>query len=168
MDTVVLLLFLLSMAVGLAFLVLGLPGNFLILFAAVLYGWYGGFDELTAGVLAVMAALAVGGEVAEFALGVAGGKRWKSSNAAIAASFVAGFVGAVMGAPLLFGLGAVVGAFAGAFLGAFVVELMLEGDAARAARSALGIFLGRLGGMFVKGLAGLAMVVISVVSVIKN
>ncbi len=168
MDTAVLLLFLLSMAVGLAFLVLGLPGNFLILFAAVLYGWYGGFDELTPGVLAVMAALAVGGEVAEFALGVAGGKRWESSNAAIAASFVAGFVGAVMGAPLLFGLGAVVGAFAGAFVGAFVVELLLGGDVARAARSGLGIFLGRLGGLFVKGLAGLAMVVISVVSVIKN
>jgi len=166
MDILLFILYLTVAVMGLVAVVFGLPGNFIILTAAVLYAWYGGFEQITPPTIAWLAALAVLGEVVEFALGIAWGKRWKSSNAAIVASIFAGILGALAGAVFWFGAGSVPGAFIGAFLGAFVVEYVKGRGAVQALKSGWGIFIGRVGGIMVKGFIGVAMIVISVVSVV--
>lgn len=168
MDVAIFIVFLIFAFAGLVTIVFGLPGNFIILADCLLYGWYGGFELLTFKAIVVLIVLAVVAEVLEFLLGVVWAKKWKSSNKAVVASIAGGIVGAIVLAPILFGAGAVLGGLLGAFLGAFTVEYAGGLGAKQAARSGWGAFVGKVGGMMAKGLLSFAMVVISVVSVIRH
>ena len=167
-DYLIFFLFILVAFAGLISNVFGFPGNFIILAASILFGWYDDFKEVTITVLVVLLALALLGELVEFVLGMAGAKKYKSSNKAIAGSIVFGIIGGILGIPFFFGIGAVIGAFVGAFAGAFLVELTLEKNVDRAMKSGWGAFVGRLGGTFFKGAIGIAMIVIMIVSVVGN
>ncbi|GIW48356.1 MAG: hypothetical protein KatS3mg078_2233 [Deltaproteobacteria bacterium] len=165
MELFAFLLFVFVSILGLISLVFGLPGTFVILCAAILYGWYQGFSEVTPKVLVVLGLLAVFGEVLEFIMSVAGAKRQKSSKSAVLGSIVGGIAGAVFGAPFLFGIGSVIGAFLGAFVGAFLVELLKQKTVEQALRSGWGAFCGRLFGAFAKGVIGIIMITVVVLSV---
>lgn len=168
MDILVLILFVLFSLLGLLSLVFNLPGNFIILTLCVLYGWYGGFMEITFTVIAVLAGLALLGELLEFLLGVAGAKKWRSSNAAVVGSIAGGIVGAILGVPFFFGIGALVGGLLGAFLGATVVEKARGLALREAMHSGIGAFVGKLGGMLTKAVIGCAMIVLTVVAAIGD
>jgi len=168
MDYVIFFLFLSVSFFGLISHVFGLPGNFIILGASILLAWYGGFHNVTVTVIIVLIALALLGELVEFVLGIYGAKKYKSSNKAIAGSIVFGIAGAVLGLPFLVGIGAVIGAFIGAFVGAFLVDLFIQKDIDSAVRSGWGAFIGRVGGTVSKAALGMAMIVITVVSVVRN
>ena len=167
-DYLIFFLFILTAFAGLISHVFGFPGNFIILGASILLGWYEGFKEVTITVLAVLLGLALLGELVEFILGILGAKKYKSSNKAIAGSIVFGIIGGILGIPFFFGIGAVIGAFIGAFAGAFLVEFLLEKNVDRAMKSGWGAFLGRLAGTFFKGAIGIAMIVIVIASVLGN
>ena len=168
MDYVIFFLFLVVSFFGLISHVFGLPGNFIILGASFLLGWYGGFQDVSVTVLIVLLGLALLGELIEFVLGVYGAKRYRSSNKAILGSIVFGIAGGVIGLPFFLGLGAVIGAFIGAFVGAFLVDLLVQKNMDSAMKSGWGAFLGRVGGTVSKGALGMAMIVITVVSVVRN
>lgn len=131
-------------------------------------GWYGGFKEVTVTVLIVLTGLALLGELIEFVLGIYGSKKYKSSGRAIAGSIVFGMAGGVLGLPFFLGIGAVIGAFIGAFVGAFLVELVVRRKVRGAVQSGWGAFVGRVGGTVSKAAVGMAMIVIAVVSVVRN
>jgi hypothetical protein len=168
MDYVVLVLYILVSLAGLVSLIFGLPGTFIILGASVLYGWYGGFSEITVRVIIVLVVLALAGELIEFLLGILGSKKYESSNRAIVGSIIFGIIGAVMGAPFFFGIGAVIGAFAGAFAGAILMELSQGKKMDEAIKSGWGAFLGRVAGTISKGAVGIAMIAITVLAVLNN
>ncbi len=168
MDYIVFVVFLIVAFAGFISLLFGLPGTFVILADSILYGWYKGFNEITTKVIVILAALAVFGELLEFLLGILGAKREKASNSAIAGSIVGGIAGAILGAPFLFGIGAVIGAFVGAFAGAFLVELLKRRTINQAIQSGRGAFLGKVVGTITKGAIGIAMITITVISVIRN
>lgn len=168
MDYVIFFLFLLVSIFGLISHVFGLPGNFIILGASILLAWYGGFHDISVTVLIVLIALALVGELIEFVLGIYGAKKYKSSNKAIVGSIVFGIAGAVLGLPFFLGIGAVIGAFIGAFVGAFIVDLFIQKNVDSAVKSGWGAFLGRVGGSISKAALGMAMIVITVVSVVRN
>jgi len=168
MDILLFVLFLLVSIIALVSLLFGVPGNFIVLAASVLYGWYGGFEQITVRVVIILACLALFAELLEFVLGIAGAKKWKSSNKALIGSFVLGIFGAIAGAPFFFGAGAVVGAFAGAFLGAYIVDYFMTKDSIRALHSGVGALIGKVGGFFAKGFITVAMIVISLASIINN
>lgn len=168
MDYVVLALYILVSLAGLVSLIFGLPGTFIILGASVLYGWYGGFSEITVRVIILLVVLALAGELIEFLLGILGSKKYESSNRAIAGSIIFGIIGAVMGAPFFFGIGAVIGAFAGAFAGAILMELSQGKKMDEAIKSGWGAFLGRVAGTISKGALGIAMIAITVLAVLNN
>ncbi len=168
MDYVLLALYILVSLAGLVSLAFGLPGTFIILGASVLYGWYGGFSEITVGVIIILVVLALAGELIEFLLGILGSKKYESSNRAIAGSIIFGIIGAVMGAPFFFGIGAVIGAFAGAFAGAILMELSQGKKMDEAIKSGWGAFLGRVAGTISKGAVGIAMIAITVLAVLNN
>lgn len=168
MDYVVLALYILISLAGLVSLIFGLPGTFIILGASVLYGWYGGFSEITVRVIIILVVLALAGELIEFLLGILGSKKYESSNRAIVGSIIFGIIGAVMGAPFFFGIGAVIGAFAGAFAGAILMELSQGKKMDEAIKSGWGAFLGRVAGTISKGALGIAMIAITVLAVLNN
>ena len=119
MEYFLLFLFLLVSLTALFSHVFGLPGNFIILGAALLFGWAGSFEEISARILLILLGIALFGELIEFLLGIFGAKKYKSSNKAVAASIVFGIIGGILGVPFFFGIGAVIGAFLDAFLVAF-------------------------------------------------
>ncbi len=168
MDYVIFILFFLFAFAGLLSHIFGLPGNFIILAASLLLGWSGDFKEVTINTIIVLVFLAVLGEVIEFVLGIIGAKKYKSSNKAIIGSIIFGIVGGILGVPFFFGIGAVIGAFIGAFAGAFVVELMIEGSMNRAVKSGWGAFIGRAFGTVSKVVLGVTMIVLTIVSVVRN
>jgi len=168
MDYVLLALYILVSLAGLISLIFGLPGTFIILGASVLYGWYGGFSEITVRVIIILVVLALAGELIEFLLGILGSKKYESSNRAIVGSIIFGIIGAVMGAPFFFGIGAVIGAFAGAFAGAILMELSQGKKMDEAIKSGWGAFLGRVAGTISKGAVGIAMITITVLAVLNN
>ena len=168
MDYVLLAFYILVSLAGLVSLVFGLPGTFVILGASVLYGWYGGFSEITVRVIIILVVLALAGELIEFLLGILGSKKYESSNRAIVGSIIFGIIGAVMGAPFFFGIGAVIGAFAGAFAGAILMELSQGKKMDEAIKSGWGAFLGRVAGTISKGAVGIAMIAITVLAVLNN
>lgn len=168
MDYVIFSLFILIAIAGLISHLFGLPGNFIILGASILFGWYGGFEEITFKIIIILVILALLAEVIEFILGILGSKKYKSSNKAIVGSIIFGIVGGILGIPFFFGIGAVIGAFIGAFAGAFIIELTLEKNFDRAVKSGQGALLGRVGGTISKGAIGLTMIVITIVSVVRN
>jgi len=167
-EYIVFSLFLFIAIAGLISHIFGLPGNFIILGVSILFGWYGGFKEITLTTLIVLLALALLGELIEFIVGILGAKKYKSSNKAIVGSIVFGIIGGILGIPFFLGIGAVIGAFIGAFVGAFFVEFLLEKNVDRAMKSGWGAFLGRLAGTFFKGAIGVTMVVIVIVNVMGN
>jgi len=168
MDYVVLAFYLLFSLAGLVSLIFGLPGNFVILGASILYGWYGGFHEITVKIIIILIVLALAGELIEFLMGVLGSKKYESSNRAIAGSIIFGIIGAILGAPFFFGIGAVAGAFAGAFAGTIIVELLQGKNMDEALRSGWGAFIGRVAGTISKGAVGIAMIAVTVVAVLNN
>jgi len=168
MDYLILALYIIFSLAGLVSLIFGLPGNFIILGASVLYGWYGGFHEVTVKTIIILIVLALAGELIEFLLGILGSKKYESSNRAIVGSIIFGIIGAILGAPFFFGIGAVVGAFAGAFAGAIIVELSQGKKMDEALKSGWGAFIGRVAGTISKGAIGIAMIAVTVVAVLNN
>jgi uncharacterized protein YqgC (DUF456 family) len=81
------------------------------------------------------------------------------------ASLIGGVIGALLLTPVFMGLGALIGSFLGALLGAFFVEILNQKDLKPAARAGYGALMGRLAGMFAKGLCALAMVIITLMSI---
>jgi uncharacterized protein len=124
MDWLYYAILLLLLVSGLVLNVLTLPGNWLMLLSAVLYGWMTNWNYVAIYTLIAMLVLATLGEIVEFlAAGRAatriGGSRWGSIGA---------IVGGLIGAIFLTGLipipvvGTLVGVLAGTFLGAAAGE----------------------------------------------
>lgn len=146
---------------GLISLFVGLPGTWMILAATGVYALITDFAQVGGGQLLLLGLLTVTGEVVDYVFGIAGARRFGSSNRGIVFSLLGGFVGAILGAPLFFGFGAILGALAGAFLGAVLIELLTYGpmEWKKAVRSGWGNFLGRIAGMVTKMAIAIGMIV---------
>src|SRR3990172_8450772 len=150
MDYLIFSIFLIVALFGLVSLIFGLPGNFIILADSLLYGWYGGFKEITHKVILILIILAIVGEVLEYGLGILGAKKRGATKGAIIASII----------------GSIIGAFLGAFGGAFLLEYLQGKGVNQAIESGWGAFLGRVGGAISKGFIGIMMIIITIVSVV--
>lgn len=152
----VVLILVLLLAVGLTLFTL--PGNFVILLAAVGYGFYEGFVRFDGGFLLALGGLFVLGEAVEFVAGMLGAKRQNASGRAVAAALVGGVAGAVAGSVVLPVLGTVAGAVAGAFGLSYAAEYSKTGDREKAARVARGAAAGLLVGTLFKLAVAVGMV----------
>src|SRR3972149_9842479 len=168
MDYLIFTLFLIVALFGLVSLIFGLRANRSILADSLLYGSKGGFKEITPKAILILIILLILGEVLEYGLGILGAKERGASKGAIIASILGGIVGAIIGAPFLFGIGSIIGAFLGAFGGAFLLEYLQGKGVDQAIESGWGAFLGRVGGAISKGFIGIMMIIIAIVSVVRN
>ncbi|MGH7676438.1 MAG: DUF456 family protein, partial [Gemmatimonadales bacterium] len=94
---------------GLLLVPFGLPGLWLIVLGMAAYGWLTDFQSVTVGVIAVAAALALLGEIAEAWLGFRLARRYGGSSRAGWGALAGGLVGAVIGVPVPV-IGSVIGA----------------------------------------------------------
>jgi len=140
------------------FVYLGLGGNFIILGLALVHALVTGFDPVGWRLLAVLAGLALVGELIEFVVGTFWVAKQGATKAGVAAAFVGGLVGAVLGNGLLPVAGAVLGSFVGAFGGAVLGEYRRRRRLEPSLRIGGHAFLGRLLAMVIKHALGLVMV----------
>lgn len=163
MDTVLhvvgLLILLIVCLASFASLVLGLPGTFLIVGAALVYGWATGFATVHWSTVGWLFLLAVVGEVVEF-LAAARAVGEQISRRVMAGALVGGIVGGLAGTPFLFGVGALLGALAGAFAGAALAAISENGTMAKAFSTGLAALRGRLTGFVLKAAVAAAMLVV--------
>lgn len=158
-------IFILVMLIGFFAILLGLPGTLVILFDVLVYALVTGFDRIGLGTLLALVAISALAESLEFLFGITWARRYGTSKRGVAASIVGGIIGAVVLTPLFLGLGALIGSFLGALAGAFAVEILSQRELKPAARAGFGALMGRLAGLFAKGLCGLAMVIITLLAI---
>ncbi|WP_018123241.1 DUF456 domain-containing protein [Desulfovibrio oxyclinae] len=140
--------------------VFGGPANWIALALVALWKWIYP-ESMGWGFVAVLAVMAVVGEVLEFVMQCWGAKRYGATGRGNVGGIVGAIIGAIFGAPFFFGIGAILGALGGAYLGCLVVELPGKGMEA-AKYAALGSFWGKAFGFTIKFSLGAAMVVLSI------
>ncbi len=158
-------------AAWLGLIVLGLPGNWLMVGTALVAAWLtsrhpGDVALFGLPVLIVVFALAVLGEILELVAGAAGAKRGGGTRRGALGALVGGLVGALVGTfvipvPIV---GSLIGACLGAFAGAWGFELTGGREMDAAVRSGLGAGVGRLAGTVLKLVVGILIWVILAVA----
>lgn len=140
------LLVLLYVGLGLSLLsiVVGVPGNWILVAAALVIGLATGFAKMTVTTFLLCAGLAVLGEVIESALGVVIVARRGGSKLGVVGSLVGWFAGVILGSGLFPPVGSVLLGFVGAFLGAVFGEILRHPDMEIALRIGFWSFVGRM------------------------
>lgn len=160
--------FFLVLLIGIFSIAFGIPGTWIILLDAVIYGWVTHFNILTFQGLIFLLLLAIAGEVLEFFLSIKGIKRSKPSKGVILVSFISGLVLAIMMAPLFFGFGAILGALIGTFGGAFLMEYLIQRRLGHAMHVGWKAFLGRLLGFLSKLAVASTMIVFILLKIFSS
>mgnify|MGYP006285880161 CR=1 FL=1 len=150
----------LAMIAGLAAILFGVPGQFGIVAAVLVFILVFGSSVLPWPVFFVLLLLAVLAEVIEGIAGFLGAKSAKGSLSSSFAAIGGGLVGGVLGSMLMPVVGTILGALAGTFVGAFAVEFSRTRHSAGARRVAVGALIGRVVGSSVKVIAAFIMIVI--------
>lgn len=136
---------------------LGLPGTWAMLAIAVGYTAMT-HDSIHWVNITILGALALIGEIVEFALAGRYARKYGGSKRAGWGAIVGGMVGAFAGFPVPI-VGPMIGAFVGAFAGALLFELAGGGRAGAATRVAWGALVGRVVAAAMKVALGLVMAV---------
>lgn len=146
--------------------VFSLPGNWISLLFALLYGGYEGFSAVPWWALTVGFLLAGVGELAEFLSGWHGARKSGGSRWTAAAAVAGSIVGALFGAAFGWGLGAIPGTVLGAFLGALSAEVFQRNGSEDAVRRGLWAGFGRAFGLAAKLGCGAAFLVLLTVRIL--
>lgn len=153
---------LVACAAGLFLNLLGLPGLWLIVVAAIVYAWLTGFAYLGLWAVAALVLLGLLAELVEFLAGAAGSKQAGGSKRGMAGAIVGGLIGGIAGTfipiPVV---GTVIGSVAGCFIGAYGIEKLIGRPHGQSFAIGYGAAKGRVWGLVFKTLFGCAMAVIA-------
>lgn len=155
MSGIMLWIILIVMLLGVAGTLLpALPGTPLIFLAALGYGIYEGFSQVTPAALSILFVLMVISLAVDYFAGVLGAKKYGASRYGTWGSFIGGVAGVIM-----FSLpGLLIGPFLGAVTGEFISGRKPD----EAFKVGLGTVLGLAGGAFVKLIIAVVMVAVFV------
>ncbi|HEX5387689.1 MAG TPA: DUF456 domain-containing protein [Gemmatimonadales bacterium] len=159
-DPFAFLLLLTGIVAGLLLIPFSLPGLWVMLLALLGYGWLTEFRTLGVGLLTLVFALALIGEIVEAWLGFRFARRYGGSKRAGWGALVGGLIGAIVGVPVPL-VGSVIGGFFGAFIGAALFEYTRERHAGTAAGAGWGAVLGRATAAAAKMALGMVIAVLA-------
>jgi len=148
--------------------VVHLPGTWLIVAAAVGFGWYYDWQVLGPGTLLALAVIAVVAEAGEFLGGVWVANKAGASRRAAWCGLIGGLIGAVALTIPVPMVGTIIGAAVGCFAGALAAELSLQKTAADGMKIGLYAAAGQTLGIVLKIAAAVIMSGIAVVSAILH
>ena len=162
-----------GMLLGLSIIPLGFPGTIVILICTLIYAVLTHFAAgVGVGFFIVLCVLTVISETADNWLTAVGTRHYGGSTSSMWLSFFGGLGGAILiGGPLalmLGPLGPVAGGFAGAFLLVYLNEYSKRRDTRHALRAAWGTFVGRMAGILLKLVIGVAMIIAVAVSILST
>lgn len=166
-DTASVLLLALVSIAGLLMLPFGLPGLWVIVLGVIGYGWLTDFRTIGIGLLVLVVALALLGELLEAWLGFRFARQYGGSRRAGWGALIGGIVGALVGVPVPL-IGSVIGGFLGAFIGAAVFEYTRARHSGIAARAAWGAVLGRAVAAAAKMALGIVIAVAAVFAAMRG
>lgn len=153
-------------ALALALVVVGLPGNWLMIVFSWGISYLSGTGMISTTTLIVLAALALAAEVVELVAGAAGSRKaggtWRGSMGALGGGLVGGILGTFL-IPIAI-VGSVLGACIGAFVGALSGELSGGKHIDAAMDVGRGAFIGRLLGTIYKLAFGLLIWIVATVA----
>ena len=153
-DNVIITALVLACLAGVVMTALRLPGTWLIAGAALGYGWWSGWMGIGTALACIVVAIAIVGEIMEFALTAITAQKAGASRQAAWGGLIGGFLGMLFLASLLSlpmpivgtMIGAIAGALVGCFGGAMIAELAVRKKLAQSTKvglfSALGFVLG--------------------------
>lgn len=143
--------------------VLGLPGNFVPVIAALIAVLAGNGESFTWQWFFIFLAIAISGEVVDQITGLLGAKKYGASRAGMIGAVLGGFAGAILGTAVLPVIGSLIGVFAGCFILTFVFELIFSRrSAAESQRAGVGALLGKAAATTYKLIAGFVLLVLMV------
>lgn len=128
---------------SLILIVLGLPGLWIMVAAAVAYNMIVAGDPIGWFTLVAVLILAVIAEVLEFTMTGSYARKYGGSRRAGWGAIIGGIVGAMVGFPVPI-VGPVIGAFVGCFAGALIAEVTRGSTTGDATRVAQGALIGRV------------------------
>lgn len=163
-HVIVAILFFVLLLAGLIMVIIGLPGIWAMVLAAIVYTLI--YNDIAWWVIGLFFGMSLLAEGAEFLLAGWGAKKYGSSSKGMIASIVGGIIGAILFTPIVPVLGSIFGAFAGSFAGAFLVEYLSGKKAGEAGRAGYGAFVGRAAGITVKAATAITIIAISMLGVI--
>lgn len=140
------IILILCLLAGIALVVLSMPGTWLMVVLAFLYGIFYPLDQGQTSLFwftTWLVLMATVGELLEFLVGTLGSKAVAVKTSTIVVAFIGGIVGMILCAPL-FLIGALFGMFLGCFMAALLFEYITERDWHRAWLAAISVFVSRL------------------------
>lgn len=150
-------------AVSLMATVLGIPGIWILVAAALIIALASHFTIITWPFLILCVALAIVSEIVESFLGVAVVAKKGGGKLGIVGTFIGALLGAILGVPVVPPLGSIFFGFVGAFAGAVAGEYISYRNIDSAVRIGFWAFLGR--GMAIAVKFGLGLIVFWVIIV---
>lgn len=153
------IVFYLTLFLGVALVPLGFAGEFVIIGATGIFIVIAGSNIVSWWVFAALLLLGLLAEGIEFFAGLAGAKVKGSFWSGVGA-VVGGIVGSLIGASFAFIVGSIAGIVLGTFLGAYVVELYISKHSLKAAKVAGFALVARVTATVVKVAVSIVMIVI--------
>lgn len=151
------ILLMVALLFGIILTLIGLPGNFLLLLAAAIYGWQEEFLHLNYAWLLLLTAMWGCGELLEFLAGIMGAKKQRASGWALLAAFFGSLAGGIVGTGMLPLIGTVLGALFGGFIASYTAEYFYTKDKEKAHAVAQGVVKGQITGMLIKLVIAISM-----------
>jgi uncharacterized protein YqgC (DUF456 family) len=138
----------------------GIPGNFVVFLNTLLYGIATNFQNITFSFLLLIFVVAVIIEFLEYLIIAFGARKYGASRLGVVAAIFGGIGGSISGFFFSPVLGAILGGFIGVIIGTLTIELFRGKHIREALQATLGAILGRVGGLSVKAIGTVTLVVI--------
>ena len=158
-------IFILVIFGGMFSILFGLPGTVIILFDAILYAAFTGFNKTSFKILIILLLLSLVAEALDFTLGSNNTVKLETSASAIWVSLIGAFIGAIIMTPILLGLGTIIGCFLGGFLAVVTTEFVRQSQVKQAFRNGYRVIFRKFTGMFAKGVFALIMIIITLTNI---
>jgi hypothetical protein len=161
LETIGLGLFIVSLLLGLFSILFGLPGAVIIALVVIIYGAATGFTTIGWKLIAIMIALALLAETIEFLIGMYVAVQFGISIKAFWSALAGSIIGAALLTPFFLGFGTIAGIFLGGLAGVVIVETVRQQRLKAAFRASIGMMLGRIAGICIKGGLAFFMVIMA-------
>lgn len=141
--------------------VIGLPGNFIPVIAALIAVLAGNGESFTWGWFIGFLLIAVSGEVVDQLTGMLGAKRYGATRPGMIGAVIGGIAGAVLGTMVLPVIGSLAGVFIGCFALTFVFEYVFSRrSAGESQKAGIGAVLGKAAATAYKFIAGFILLIL--------
>jgi uncharacterized protein YqgC (DUF456 family) len=164
MEWLYYILLLALLLVGVFLNLLTLPGLWLMLFSALVYGWITHWHYIGLWTLVTLTAIAAISELLENLAGGIGAKKLGGSPRAARGALIGGILGGLLLSIPVPLIGTIIGVCVGVFAGALIAEYSVHGNTGQSVAVGLGATGGRLAGILLKIGLSLVMLIVTLVA----